>query len=97
MPEPVAAALLITVAIAYLAGAVLLVAALAKMLLTWATRQRTRRAATPVDAARQQRAAAAMAAVAQLANVAAPATDVVAVLGAPNGAPERGVGDGGWR
>lgn len=36
-----------------------------------------------------------MAAVAERANVAAPATDVVAILGAPSGAPERVVGDGG--
>ena len=96
MPESVAVALLIAVAITYLAGAILLVAALAKVLLTWSPGQRTRRAAAPVDdAALQQRAVTAMAAVAQLANVAAPATDVVAVLGAPTGAPERGVGDGG--
>ena len=95
MPEPVAAALLIAVAIAYLVGAVLLVAALAKVLLTWLTSQRTGRAAAPVDDALQQRAETAMAVVAQLANVAAPATDVVAVLGSPAGGPERGVGDGG--
>ncbi|QSR24109.1 hypothetical protein CFH99_00525 [Nocardioides aromaticivorans] len=95
MTEPVAAALLIAVAIAYLAGAVLLVAALAKMLLTWSTGQRTRRAAAPIDTALQQRAVTAMADVAQLANVAAPTTDVVAILGAPTGAPERGLGDGG--
>ena len=93
MPEPVAAALLIAVAIAYLVGAVLLVAALAKVLLTWLTSQRTGRAAAPVDDALQQRAETAMAVVAQLANVAAPATDVVAVLGSPAGGPERGATD----
>lgn len=95
MPERVAAALLIAVAITYIAGAVLLVAALAKVLLSWSTGQRTRRAAAPVDVALQQRAATAMASVAQLANVPAPATDVLAILGAPTGAPEREVGDEG--
>lgn len=95
MPEPVAAVLLIAVAITYTAGAVLLVAALAKVLLTWSTGQRTRRAAAPVDDALQQRAATAMASVAQLANVPAPATDVLAILGAPTSAPEREVGDEG--
>lgn len=63
MPEPVAAALLIAVAIAYLVGAVLLVATLAKVLLTWLTSQRTGRAAAPVDDALQQRAETAMAVV----------------------------------
>lgn len=88
-------ALLIAVASAYLAGVVLVVSALAKVLITWSTARRVRRAVEPVDATLRQRAAAAMAAVAQLADVAAPAADVVAFLGAPSGAPERVVGDGG--
>ena len=95
MPDPVAYALLIVVAIAYLGGAVLVVAALAKVLVAWSEGWRTRRAAEPVDQALQQRAAAAMAAVAELANIAAPVTDVVAILGAPTGDADRVVGDGG--
>ena len=95
MPDPVAYALLIVVAIAYLGGAVLVIAALAKVLVAWSDGWRTLRAAEPVDQALQQRAAAAIAAVAELANIAAPATDVVAIIGAPTGAPERVVGDGG--
>lgn len=95
MPDPLAYALLIVVAIAYLGGAVLVVAALAKVLVAWSDGWRTRRAAEPVDQALQQRAAAAMAAVAELANIAAPATDVVAILGAPTGAADRVVGAGG--
>ena len=82
MSDPVASALLIVAAIAYLGGAVVVVAALAKVL-------------EPADQALQQRAAAAMAAVAERAKVAAPATDVVAILGAPTGDGDRGVGDGG--
>lgn len=69
-------------AIAYLGGAVLVTAALAKVLVAWSDGWRTRRAAEPVDQALQQRAAAAMAAVAERANVAAPVTDG-AILGAP--------------
>jgi hypothetical protein len=95
MPDPVAYALLIVVAIAYLGGAVLVVAALAKVLLAWSERGRIRRGAEPVDQALQQRAAAATAAVAELANIAAPGTDVVAILGAPTGDADRVVGDGG--
>ena len=95
MPDPLAYTLLIAVAIAYLGGAALLVAVLAKVLVAWSTGWRTRRAAEPVDESLQQRAAAAMAAVAELANVAAPATDVVTILGAPTGDGERAVGDGG--
>ncbi|GAA1130320.1 M48 family metalloprotease [Nocardioides aquiterrae] len=95
MSDTVAYALLIVVAIAYLGGAVLVVAALAKVMATWSQGWRTRRAAEPVDQALQQRAAAAMAAVAERANVAAPATDVVAILGAPTGAADHVVGDGG--
>ncbi|GAA3519121.1 M48 family metalloprotease [Nocardioides daeguensis] len=95
MSGTVAYALLIVVAIAYLGGAVLVVAALAKVMATWSQGWRTRRAAEPVDQALQERAAAAMAAVAERANAAAPATDVVAILGAPTGAADRGVGDGG--
>ncbi|CAI9418088.1 hypothetical protein HIDPHFAB_03183 [Nocardioides sp. T2.26MG-1] len=82
-------------AIAYLAGAFLVVAALAKVFGAWATSWRTRRHAEPVDAALQDQAAAAMAAVAALANVTPPATDVVAYLGAPTGDDARPVGDGG--
>jgi Zn-dependent protease with chaperone function len=95
MPDPMAYALLIVVAIAYLGGAVVVIAALAKVLVVWADGWRTRRAAEPVDQALQQQAAAAMAAVAELANIAAPATDVVAILGAPTGDADRVVGDGG--
>ena len=95
MSDAAANALLIVVAIAYLGGAVVVVAALAKVLATWWQGWRTRRAAEPVDQALQQRAAAAMAAVAERATVAAPATDVVAILGAPTGDADRGVGDGG--
>ena len=83
MSDPAANVLLIVVAIAYLGGAVVVVAALAKVLATWWHGWRTRLVAEPVDQALQQRAAAAMAAVAERANVAAPATDVVAILGAP--------------
>lgn len=88
-------ALLIVVTIAYLGGAVLVVAALAKVLGAWSDGWRTRRAAEPVDQALQQRAAAAMAAVAELADIAAPATDVVPILGAPTGDADRVLGDGG--
>lgn len=95
MPDPLAYALLIVAAIAYLGDAVLVVAALVKVLVAWSDGWRTRRAAEPVDQALQQRAAAAMAAVAELANIAAPATDVVAILGAPTGDADRVVGDGG--
>ena len=49
MPDPVAYALLIVVAIAYLGGAVLVIAALAKVLVAWSDGWRTRRAAEPVD------------------------------------------------
>ena len=63
MSDPVASALLIVAAIAYLGGAVVVVAALAKVLATWPQGWRTRRAAEPADQALQQRAAAAMAAV----------------------------------
>lgn len=95
MSDTVAYALLIVVAIAYLGGAFLVVAALAKVMATWSQGWRTRRAAEPVDQALHERAAAAMAAVAERANVAAPVTDVVAILGAPTGAADHVVGDGG--
>jgi hypothetical protein len=45
MSDPVAYALLIVVAIAYLGGAVLVIAALAKVLVAWSEGWRTRRAA----------------------------------------------------
>ncbi|MGK2875311.1 MAG: hypothetical protein ACSLEW_06675 [Nocardioides sp.] len=92
MPDPMAYAFLIVVAIAYLGGAVLVVAALAKVLVG---RLAHPPRPEPVDQALQQRAAAAMAAVAELANIAAPVTDVVAILGAPTGDADRVVGDGG--
>ncbi|MFJ9314215.1 M48 family metalloprotease [Pimelobacter simplex] len=95
MSDLAGSALLIAVAIAYLGGAVLVVAALAKVMVAWSQGWRTRRAAEPVDQVLQQRAAAAMAAVAERAKVAAPATDVVAILGAPAGDADRCVGDGG--
>ncbi|NHC22962.1 M48 family metalloprotease [Nocardioides sp. IC4_145] len=95
MSDPAANVLLIVVAIAYLGGAAVVVAALAKVLATWWQGWRARLVAEPVDQALQQRAAAAMAAVAERAKVAAPATDVVAILGAPTGGDDRGVGVGG--
>ena len=64
MADPVTSALLLVVAIAYLAGAFLVVAALAKVLGAWATSLRTPRHPEPVDAALQDQAAGAMAAVA---------------------------------
>jgi len=57
------AALLIIVAIAYLGGAFLVVAALAKALTTWSASWRARSHVAPVDEALQAQAAAAMAAV----------------------------------
>ena len=95
MADPVTSALLVIVAIAYLAGAFLVITALAKVLGAGATSWRTRRHPEPVDAALPDQAAAAMAAVAALANVTPPATDVVAYLGAPTGDDARPVGDGG--
>ena len=97
MPDPVAYALLIVVAIAYLGGAVLVVAALAKVLVAWSEGWRIRRGAEPVDQALQQRAAAAMAAVAELANIAAPGTDVVAILGAPTATRTASWATADWR
>lgn len=82
-------------AIAYLPGAFLVVTALAKALTPLFANWRTRRHAEPVDDALQRRAAAAMAAVAALANVAPPATDVVAYLGTPTGDDAGTAGDGG--
>lgn len=75
MPDQLTSALLIVVAIAYLGGAVLLVVALAKVLLAWSVSWRTSGQTSPVDVVLQQRAAAAMAAVAAVANVPPPATD----------------------
>ncbi|KRF20105.1 hypothetical protein ASG90_19300 [Nocardioides sp. Soil797] len=95
MSDPVPYVLLIVVAIAYLAGAVLVVAALAKVTVAWSQGWRTRGVAEPVDQALQQRAAAAITVVAERAKVAAPATDVVTILGAPTGVADRAVGDGG--
>ncbi len=96
MPDQLTSALLIVVAIAYLGGAVLLIVALAKVLLAWSVSWRTSGQTSPVDVVLQQRAAAAMAAVAAVANVPPPATDVVAILGAPvAGEAEGTVGDGG--
>lgn len=95
MSDPVASALLLVVAIAYLAGAFLVIIALAKVLGAWSAGRRTRRHAELVDATLQGQAAAVIAAVAALANVAPPATDVVAYLGAPTGDDTRPVGDGG--
>ncbi|MBS42564.1 MAG: hypothetical protein CMH83_05230 [Nocardioides sp.] len=89
------AALLIIVAIAYLGGAFLVVAALAKALTTWSASWRARSHVAPVDEALQAQAAAAMAAVAARANVVPPATDVVAYLGTPTGDDDRPAGDGG--
>lgn len=95
MSDPVASALLLIVAIAYLGGAFLVSAALAKVLSAWSTSWRTRSHAGPVDDVLQSQAAAAITAVAALANVPPPATDVVAYLGAPAGDDARPVGDGG--
>lgn len=83
MSDPVASALLLIVAIAYLGGAFLVSAALAKVLSAWSTSWRTRSHAGPVEDVLQSQAAAAIAAVTALANVPPPATDVVAYLGAP--------------
>ena len=84
MPEPARDAALILLTIAYLGGAVLMLVALAKVLLAWSTRWRPDRDADPgdIDGLRQL-AATAMAAVASRENVAAPAVDIVAVLGVP--------------
>ena len=95
MLAPVVDALLVVVAIAYLGGAVLMVAALVKVLVTWTDGWCTRCSAGSVDEALQHRAAMAMVAVAELANVAAPPTDVVAILGVSTGDAEHLVGDGG--
>ncbi|MEV5003834.1 M48 family metalloprotease [Nocardioides sp. LML1-1-1.1] len=95
MSDPVASALLFTVAIAYLAGAVVVTTSLVKVLASWSAAWRTRRHVAPVDDALQSRAAAAIAAVAALANVAPPATEVVAYLGMPTGDDDRRAGDGG--
>ena len=96
MPDQLTSTLLIVVAIAYLGGAVLLVVALAKVLLAWSVSWRASGQTSPVDVVLQQRAAAAMAAVAAVANVLPPATDVVAILGAPvAGEADGTVGDGG--
>lgn len=88
-------ALLLIVAIAYLGGAVLVVAALAKALSSWSASWRKRSHAALADEGLQDKAAAAMAAAAALANVAPPATDVVAYLGTPTGDDARPAGDGG--
>ncbi|KRF05414.1 hypothetical protein ASG88_20865 [Nocardioides sp. Soil777] len=69
MSDQLTSALLIVVAIAYLGGAVLLIVALAKVLLAWSASWRTSGQTSPVDGVLQQRAAAAMAAVAAVANV----------------------------
>lgn len=95
MPDSVVDALLVVVAIAYLGGAVLMVVALVKVLVAWSDGRCTRRSVGSVDGALQHRAAVAMTAVAKLANVAAPATDVVAILGASSGDAEHLVGAGG--
>ena len=95
MSDPVASALPIIVAIAYLGGAFLVITALAKVLSGWSTSWRSRSHAGPVDDVLQSQAAAAIAAVAALANVAPPATAVVAYLGAPTGDDACPVGDGG--
>lgn len=88
-------ALLLVVAIAYLGGAFLVVAALAKALSSWSAGWRTHSHAAPVEEGLQAKAAAAMEAAAALANVAPPATDVVAYLGTPTGDDARPAGDGG--
>lgn len=96
MPDPVTSAFVILVAIAYLGGAVLMIAALAKVLLVRAAGRRRRNHLGQVDEYLRQQAAAAMAAVAARANVAPPAIDVVAILGVPAaGDAARTVGDGG--
>ncbi|GAA0978950.1 Protease HtpX [Nocardioides aquaticus] len=98
MSEPARDAALILLTVAYLGGAVLLLVALAKVLLAWATSWRPAKDDDDpgdIDGLRQL-AATAMAAVASRASVAAPAVDVVAVLGAPlanSGGPV--TGDGG--
>jgi Zn-dependent protease with chaperone function len=88
-------ALLLIAAIAYLGGAVLVVAALAKALASWSANWRPGSQPDPVDEVLQAQAAAAMATVAAAAHVAPPATDVVAYLGTPTGDDARPAGDGG--
>ena len=95
MSDPVASALLLIVAIAYLVGAFVVITALAKVLSAWSASWRTRGHAGPVDDVLQDHAATAMAAVAALANVTPPATHVVAYIGTPTGDDARTVGDGG--
>lgn len=80
MSEPARDAALILLTVAYLGGAVLLLVALAKVLLAWATSWRPAKDDDDpgdIDGLRQL-AATAMAAVASRASVAAPAVDVVA-------------------
>lgn len=95
MSDPVASALLLIVAIAYLGGAFVVIMALAKVLSAWSASWRTRSRTEPVDDVLQDQAATAMAAAAALANVTPPATHVVAYLGTPTGDDDRPVGDGG--
>lgn len=95
MSEPVRDAVLVVAAIAYLGGGVLMTGALAKVLTAWSTGWRARATAVADEQPLQQRAAAAMAAAAALANVTTPGTDVVAVLGTPTGDGPPVVGDGG--
>lgn len=95
MSNPVASALLLIVAIAYLVGAFVVITALAKVLSAWSASWRTRGHAGPIDDVLQDHAATAMAAVAALANVTPPATHVVAYIGTPTGDDARTVGDGG--
>ncbi|WP_341925154.1 M48 family metalloprotease [Nocardioides psychrotolerans] len=97
MPEPARDVALILLTIAYLGGAVLILVALTKVILAWSTSWRPDEDADPgdIDGLRQL-AAAAMTAVASRASVAAPAVDVVTVLGVPlanSGGPV--TGDGG--
>ena len=97
MPEPARDTALVLLTTAYLGGAVLMLVALAKVLLAWSTSWRPDKDDDPgvIDGLRQL-AATAMAAVASRASVAAPAVDVVAVLGVPLAhSREPMTGDGG--
>jgi Zn-dependent protease with chaperone function len=71
------------------------VAGLGKILVAWWAGWRAHARAGAVDEALLEEAATAMAAVAAAAGVAPPATDVVAILGAPTGSGPHPMGDGG--
>lgn len=96
MGDPVAVALLVVLAAAYLGGAVLVVTGLGKILLVWWAAWRARMETVSVDDALRAKATAATNTVAAAAGVATPATEVVAILGSPTGTDQpHAVGTGG--